>query len=101
MILVIGRDFPPLGICLYKPLSVSRYSRRYLSKGFKLTSLPMALMGAKNPYLAAIVIQTIYAGMILLSKAVLNAGMNSYVFMFYRQLVGTLFLVPLAVILER
>ncbi|XP_059433582.1 WAT1-related protein At5g64700-like [Corylus avellana] len=59
-------------------------------------------MGVKKPYLAVILIQTIYAGMILLSKAVLSRGaMNSYVFMFYRQLVGTVFLVPLALIFER
>uniref|UniRef100_A0A2N9I2H3 WAT1-related protein n=1 Tax=Fagus sylvatica TaxID=28930 RepID=A0A2N9I2H3_FAGSY len=58
-------------------------------------------MGAKKPYLAVILIQTIYAGMILLSKAVFNGGMNSYVFMFYRQLVGTVFLVPLVLIFER
>ncbi|KAJ7956962.1 WAT1-related protein [Quillaja saponaria] len=58
-------------------------------------------MGAKNPYLAVLLAQIIYAGMILLSKAVFNEGMKSYVFIFYRQLVGTIILVPLAMIFER
>lgn len=39
--------------------------------------------------------------MILLSKAVFNGGMNTCVFIFYRQLTGTVILVPLALILER
>ncbi|KAL4644070.1 hypothetical protein ACB092_02G136700 [Castanea dentata] len=58
-------------------------------------------MGSKKSYLAVISIQAIYAGMILLSKAVFNGGMNSYIFMFYRQLVGTVFLFPLVMIFER
>nr|XP_023888267.1 WAT1-related protein At5g64700-like isoform X3 [Quercus suber] len=58
-------------------------------------------MGSKKSYLAVILIQVIYAGMILLSKAVFNDGMNSYIFMFYRQLVGTVFLFPLVMIFER
>ncbi|KAI4317150.1 hypothetical protein L6164_025048 [Bauhinia variegata] len=57
-------------------------------------------MGDKTPYLIVVLLQVIYAGMILLSKAVLNQGMKSCVFIFYRQLVGTIVLVPLAIIFE-
>ncbi|XP_024200418.2 WAT1-related protein At5g64700 [Rosa chinensis] len=55
---------------------------------------------SRKPYLVVTVIQTIYAGMFLLSKAALNGGMNTYVFVFYRQAAATLFLVPLALFLE-
>ncbi|BFG35186.1 hypothetical protein CerSpe_214600 [Prunus speciosa] len=58
-------------------------------------------MGSTKPYLAVIFIQIIYAGMILLSKAAFNGGMNSYVFVFYRQMAGALFMSPLAMIFER
>ena len=54
-----------------------------------------------KPYLAVIVIQTIYAGVVLLSKAIFDGGMNSYIFTFYRQAMGTLVLVPLAMIFDR
>lgn len=84
--------------CLYKPLSVFVIYLNIKSERFKLTSLSM---GSKKSYLAVISIQAIYAGMILLSKAVFNGGMNSYIFMFYRQLVGTVFLFPLVMIFER
>jgi hypothetical protein len=55
---------------------------------------------SRKPYLVVVLIQTIYAGMFLLSKAAFNGGMNTFVFVFYRQAVATLFLVPLAVFLE-
>lgn len=55
----------------------------------------------KQPYLAVILIQAIYAGMFLLSKAALDGGMNNFVFVFYRQAAATIFLIPLAVFFER
>lgn len=55
----------------------------------------------KNPYLIASLIQAIYAGMFLLSKAALNQGMNSSVFIFYRQAAATLFLAPIVLLVER
>ncbi|XP_014523373.1 WAT1-related protein At5g64700-like isoform X1 [Vigna radiata var. radiata] len=58
-------------------------------------------MGELKPYLAMFVVQLIYAGLTLLSKAVFNRGMNTFVFIFYRQLIGALILVPLAFILEK
>ena len=58
-------------------------------------------MASKYPYLAMIVMQTIYGGMVLVSKAALNDGMNSSIFIFYRQISGAVILVPLAIIFER
>ncbi|XP_047150571.1 WAT1-related protein At5g64700-like, partial [Vigna umbellata] len=58
-------------------------------------------MGELKPYLAMFVVQLIYSGLTLLSKAVFNRGMNTFVFIFYRQLIGALVLVPLAFILEK
>ncbi|XP_062080021.1 WAT1-related protein At5g64700-like [Humulus lupulus] len=58
-------------------------------------------MGEEKYYLAVILAQAIYAGMVLLTKATFNGGMNCYIFTFYHQLVGTVVLVPLAMVFER
>lgn len=58
-------------------------------------------MGELGPYLAVFVIQLIYSGMNLMAKAAFNGGMNTCVFVFYRQLIGAIILVPLALIFER
>ncbi|GLT70420.1 hypothetical protein SLA2020_425010 [Shorea laevis] len=58
-------------------------------------------MSSKKPFLVALLIHALSAGMILLSKAAFNGGMNTFVFVFYRQVTGTLFLAPLAIVLER
>ncbi|KAB5511789.1 hypothetical protein DKX38_028817 [Salix brachista] len=57
-------------------------------------------MSGKKPYLVAFLVQSIYGGMFLLSKAVFNGGMNNYVFVFYRQAAATLFLAPFAFYFE-
>ncbi|KAK6922869.1 EamA domain [Dillenia turbinata] len=57
-------------------------------------------MDAKKPYLAVVLIQCLYSGMFLLSKAAFNGGMNSFVFVFYRQTISCFLLVPLAFTLE-
>ncbi|XWS41403.1 hypothetical protein CRYUN_Cryun17cG0079000 [Craigia yunnanensis] len=57
-------------------------------------------MDKKKPYLAVILIQSIYAGMFLLSKAAFDGGMNNFVFIFYRQAAATVFLIPLALFFE-
>ncbi|KAL5555749.1 hypothetical protein UlMin_037985 [Ulmus minor] len=57
-------------------------------------------MEAKKPYLAVVVIQAIYAGMFLLSKAAFDGGMNNFIFVFYRQAAAAVILVPLALFLE-
>uniref|UniRef100_A0A803PJA2 WAT1-related protein n=1 Tax=Cannabis sativa TaxID=3483 RepID=A0A803PJA2_CANSA len=54
----------------------------------------------KKTYLAVILIQAIYAGMNLLSKAAFDGGMNNFIFVFYRQAAATACLVPVALLLE-
>lgn len=54
-----------------------------------------------KPYLVALLVNTIYAGMIIFSKAAFNQGLSTFVFIFYRQLTASLLLVPLAFIFER
>ncbi|XP_073106865.1 WAT1-related protein At5g64700 isoform X3 [Elaeis guineensis] len=52
-------------------------------------------------WLVVLLIRFIYAGMQILSKAAFNDGMSVFVFLFYRQFVATLLLVPIAFVLER
>ncbi|XP_023870651.1 WAT1-related protein At5g64700 [Quercus suber] len=58
-------------------------------------------MNEKKPFLIVILVQAIYCGMFLLSKAALDGGMNNFVFVFYRQAAATIFLAPLTVFFER
>jgi len=58
-------------------------------------------MEAKKPYVIAVVIQLIYAGMFVVSKAAFDHGMNTFVFIFYRMVAASLLLVPIAITLER
>ncbi|AES72789.2 putative EamA domain-containing protein [Medicago truncatula] len=58
-------------------------------------------MGELGPYLAVFILQLIYSGMTLLSKAAFNGGMKTSVFVFYRQLIGAIIMVPLFLIFER
>jgi len=58
-------------------------------------------MESKKPYVIAIVVQLIYTGMFVVSKAAFNHGMNTYVFIFYRQAAASLLLLPIALVLER
>lgn len=55
----------------------------------------------KKPYVIAVIIQVIYTGMLVTSKAAYNEGFNTYVFVFYRQAAASLLLLPLAIVLER
>ncbi|KAI3499782.1 hypothetical protein L1887_35592 [Cichorium endivia] len=57
-------------------------------------------MENKKPYLIVILIQLIYAGMFLVSKAVFDGGMSTIIFVFYRQAAATLFLAPFAFLIE-
>lgn len=61
----------------------------------------MAMDAGKKPYAVAIVIQLIYTGMFVVSKAAFDHGMSSYVFVFYRQAAGSVLLLPLALLLNR
>uniref|UniRef100_A0A0E0CUQ8 WAT1-related protein n=1 Tax=Oryza meridionalis TaxID=40149 RepID=A0A0E0CUQ8_9ORYZ len=51
-----------------------------------------------KPYFVAIIVQLIYTGMFVISKAAFNHGMNTYIFIFYRQAVGSLILLPAALL---
>ncbi|KAI5003281.1 hypothetical protein ZWY2020_030441 [Hordeum vulgare] len=55
----------------------------------------------KKPYVIAVIIQVIYTGMFVVSKAAFNQGFNTYVFIFYRQAAASLLLLPLAIAFER
>ncbi|OMP06536.1 Drug/metabolite transporter [Corchorus capsularis] len=57
-------------------------------------------MGSKKPLLVALMAHALSSGMILLSKAAFNMGMSTSVFVFYRQIAGTILLVPLALFFE-
>ncbi|KAL6864810.1 hypothetical protein ACP4OV_015961 [Aristida adscensionis] len=54
-----------------------------------------------KPYVIAIVIQLIYTGMFVISKAAFDHGMSTFVFIFYRQAAASLLLLPIAIVLER
>ncbi|CAL5065110.1 unnamed protein product [Urochloa decumbens] len=56
---------------------------------------------SKKAYLIAIVVQLIYTGLSVLSKAAFNDGMSIFVFNFYRQATGSLLLLPLALLFQR
>ncbi|AES72790.1 WAT1-related protein At5g64700 [Medicago truncatula] len=57
-------------------------------------------MKGMKPYVVVFVIQTIYAIMFLLSKAAFDHGINNFIFVFYRQAVATIFLIPFVFIFE-
>ncbi|KAI7750242.1 hypothetical protein M8C21_015419 [Ambrosia artemisiifolia] len=57
-------------------------------------------MEKNKAYFVVILIQLIYTGMFLLSKAAFDVGMSTCIFVFYRQAAGTLILVPFAFITE-
>ena len=51
-----------------------------------------------KPYCVAVAIQLIYTGMFVVSKAAFNQGTNTYVYIFDRQAVGSLLLLPIALL---
>ncbi|KAL0438214.1 UNVERIFIED_CONTAM: WAT1-related protein [Sesamum latifolium] len=53
-------------------------------------------MEKRKPYIAVVIIQCIYAGMYLLSKAAISSGLKPSVFIAYRQAFATLALLPFA-----
>ncbi|KAL6854566.1 hypothetical protein ACP4OV_019128 [Aristida adscensionis] len=56
---------------------------------------------AGKAYILAIVVQLIYTGMSVISKAAFDAGMSTFVFVFYRQAAGSSLMLPLALLLRR
>ncbi|KAM3296863.1 hypothetical protein ACQJBY_038954 [Aegilops geniculata] len=61
----------------------------------------MSTDAGKKVYVVAMVIRVIYTGMYIVSKAAFYGGMNTFVFIFYRQAAASLLLLPLAILLER
>ncbi|CAI0428259.1 unnamed protein product [Linum tenue] len=59
-----------------------------------------AKLDDKKAYGAVVLIQLIYAGMFLLSKAAFDGGFNTAIFVFYRQAFAAAVVVPLALFLE-
>ncbi|KAJ3689975.1 hypothetical protein LUZ61_019139 [Rhynchospora tenuis] len=51
----------------------------------------------KRPYIVVVIIQAIYTGMFILSKAALDEGLSPAVFLFYRQAVASILLVPITI----
>uniref|UniRef100_A0A0A0KFR8 WAT1-related protein n=2 Tax=Cucumis sativus TaxID=3659 RepID=A0A0A0KFR8_CUCSA len=58
-------------------------------------------MELKKPLIGAIVVQITYSGMSILAKAAFTSGMNNFIFIFYRQAFGTLFLIPPTILFKR
>ncbi|XP_039119835.1 WAT1-related protein At4g30420-like [Dioscorea cayenensis subsp. rotundata] len=54
-----------------------------------------------KPVLAMVVVQCIYAGMALSAKQAFTEGMNTMVFVVYRQAIATLVLVPISILSRR
>ncbi|KAL0391507.1 UNVERIFIED_CONTAM: WAT1-related protein [Sesamum latifolium] len=57
-------------------------------------------MGEMKTLVAVVAIQLIYAGYFLLTKVAFDVGMNTFVFVFYRQAAASLFLAPIAIFFE-
>ncbi|TVU18392.1 hypothetical protein EJB05_34487, partial [Eragrostis curvula] len=64
-------------------------------------TISVAMDSSKKAYVVAVTIQLIYTGMFVISKAAFDNGINTFVFIFYRQAVGSLLLLPLALLLHR
>ncbi|CAI0396113.1 unnamed protein product [Linum tenue] len=61
----------------------------------------MKAIETQKPYIAMLLVQLIYAGMALFSKAAISSGMSSFVFVTYRQAFATLALAPFALFIQR
>uniref|UniRef100_A0A0D9UY44 WAT1-related protein n=1 Tax=Leersia perrieri TaxID=77586 RepID=A0A0D9UY44_9ORYZ len=58
-------------------------------------------MDAKKPYVIVIVIHVIFTGLYVVSKAAFDHGMNTFIYIFYRQAFASVLLLLLAINLER
>jgi hypothetical protein len=61
----------------------------------------MDAKGKKKAYAVAMVIQVIFASTVIVSKAAFDRGLSTFVYVFYRLAAASLFLTPLAILLER
>jgi hypothetical protein len=59
------------------------------------------VMEEHKPLVAMVVVQSIYAAMALLAKAMFSGGMSPMVFVVYRQTIATVVLVPIALLANR
>jgi hypothetical protein len=68
-----------------------------------MNQIPHKTMDAasKKAYIIAIVVQVILTGMSVMSKAAINSGMSTFIFVFYRQAAGSILMLPLALLLQR
>ena len=57
-------------------------------------------MDGRKPYILAIMIRVIVAGMFVINKAAMDHGLNGFVFVFYRQAAASLLLLPIALLVE-
>ncbi|CAA0823450.1 WAT1-related protein [Striga hermonthica] len=57
-------------------------------------------MEINKPFLAVVTVQLIYAVYFVLTKLAFDVGMNTFVFVCYRQAAGTLVLAPIALLVE-
>jgi drug/metabolite transporter (DMT)-like permease len=64
-------------------------------------AISMQKMEKFKPHIAQVAVQVAYAGMNIITRVALVDGMNSFVFVTYRQIVATLVIAPLAYVLER
>ncbi|XP_020215470.2 WAT1-related protein At5g64700 [Cajanus cajan] len=85
---------------MYKHLCHLHFHHFHFTRTLKNHKLIKA-MKENKPYLVVILVQAIYAAMFLLSKAAFDHGMNNFIFIFYRQAVATIFLIPFAFFFER
>lgn len=53
------------------------------------------------PVVVMVMVQVGYAGMNIVGKIAMDAGMNPFVHIAYRQIIGTVFLAPFAYFFER
>jgi hypothetical protein len=85
--------------CIHQPTCTNYPASSLLPKlATKLEVYQMDMEVTVKPSGAAIIIQLIYTGMFVMSKAAFDQGMNTYIFIFYRQAAGSVLLLPIALI---
>jgi hypothetical protein len=85
--------------CIHQPTCTNYPASSLLPKlATKLEVYQMDMEVTVKPSGAAIIIQLIYTGMFVMSKAAFDRGMNTYIFIFYRQAAGSVLLLPIALI---
>ncbi|XP_031401477.1 WAT1-related protein At5g64700-like isoform X2 [Punica granatum] len=94
------QDLVMTGKCFSLAIHVKDRPEELQREVIELKGMDSPTRQGKKPYLAVVLIQAIYAGMFLLSKVAFDLGMNTFVFVFYRQAAATILLAPLAYYFE-